>query len=59
MALLGVAAEYFYSKDMQILGTIFTVGVFIVFIGAFIYLIVLGIRGVISLVPKKRPEKIE
>jgi len=59
IVLLGVAAKYFYSKDMGTLGTIFTVGGFIVFIGAFIYLIVLGIRWVIHLVSKKRPEKIE
>ncbi len=56
MALLAVAAEYFYSKDMGTLGTIFTVGIFIVFIGAFIYLIVRGIRWVIRMVSKKKPE---
>ena len=59
MALLAVAAEYFYSKDMGTLGAIFTVGIFTVFIGAFIYLIACGINWVICLVSKKRPEKIE
>ena len=56
MTLLAFAAEYFYSKDMVTLGTIFTVGIFIVFFGACIYLIIRGIGWVILSVSKNKPE---
>ena len=59
IALLGVAAKCFYSKDLWILGAIFTVGVLIVFFGEFIYLIERGIICIIRLVSKKKPEKIK
>ena len=53
IGLFAFAAEYFYSKNMGTLGAIFTIGIFIVFFVACIYLIIRGVRWIILFVSQK------